>query len=255
MKQKSVQSLNHLEKILRYALGLEPFEFGLFLDDKGYASLKELVAALQEEEGLRGLTPRRIMELANAHENKGLLEVENNRIRLNPALASLSATLYPSDVPLPKFLYVGLRPTHWQAISQKSLIPKDNEAGVRLFSEKDMALRVAKRFCPEAALITVSAQKARLEGAKIWAYSEKLWLSEALDSQHLSGPAIKAQPEKEPKESGKTSPRDSLSSQGSPIQPALGFDPVSHRGKKKGKRQDAPDWKNQARLDRRKDRI
>ena len=59
MQQKHTQKL---AKFLDYVLGRNPDEFGLVPDEQGYVKIKELLKALNQEEGWRHL------RLANINE-------------------------------------------------------------------------------------------------------------------------------------------------------------------------------------------
>jgi putative RNA 2'-phosphotransferase len=65
MTKKTSHSRTSLEKLLRYALGNQPDEFGLVLSDDGFVPVKELVTALKEEDGFRWLNETRVKELIN----------------------------------------------------------------------------------------------------------------------------------------------------------------------------------------------
>jgi hypothetical protein len=135
-------------------------------------------------------------------------------------------------------LYAAFKPAAWAVISRRGLRPKAGEEVVRLWSEAELALRVGRRVSGTAVLVTVRAARAAQAGAVFRPYSYRLWLTDEVPAEFLSGPPV---PEEEP------APRGLEPSVVLPAGP-----PALHRGKVKGKHGDAPDWKNQRRRERRR---
>jgi hypothetical protein len=108
-------------------------------------------------------------------------------------------------------------------------------------------MKVYTRNCPDPVIVTINLGKAEKAGITILAFSNQLYMAKELKPEVLSGPPIPPKPEQG---EGKTSHK--ADTPGSP----LGFTlvPTVHHGKKKGKFQDAPDWKVRTRIDRRKDK-
>lgn len=239
MTSKTLKRQDSLEKMLRYVLGTAPDEFGLHPDAGGFVPLKSLVAALHEEEGWRGIREGQILMLANQPGDSSPLEAAESLIRLKPALAGLPPSA-PAAPALPKMLYGAFKPAAWAVLSRRGLGPKPGEEAVRLWSEAEMALRVGRRFSPAAVLVTVRAARASQAGVVFRPYSARLWLAAEVPAEFLSGPPV---PEEGP------APRVPEA----PVPPvSLEVSPMLHRGKVKGKRGDAPDWKNQLRRERRR---
>gem|GEM_PF-1710712 len=237
MTSKTMRRQDSLEKMLRYVLGTAPDEFGLHPGPEGFVPLKALVAALNEEEDWRGLREGQILMLANQPGDSSPLEISENLVRLKSALAALPPET-PAASALPKMLYAAFKPAAWAAISRQGLRPKPGEEAVRLWSEAEMALRVGRRASGLAVLVTLRAAKAREAGVVFQPYSARLWLASEVPAEFLSGPPV---PQEEP------APR----AQEQPFL-ALEATPEVHRGKVKGKRGNAPDWKNQLRRERRR---
>ncbi|MDR1546809.1 MAG: hypothetical protein LBU12_08925 [Deltaproteobacteria bacterium] len=240
---KHGQQIDNLEKMLRYALGVAPDEFALLPDAEGFVPLKELLAALRAEDGFRSLGEGRILEVLNRPGDESPLEARGAFIRLKPALAQLPPEL-PPNLPKPKILHLGLKPSAWAHASVHGLKPRPSEPAIRLFPDRQAARKAASRFCPEPTMIAVSVRLAEAQGAVLTPYSERMWLTDALKPEALTGPPVPAKPV----EAERTSPPSAAPSPGLYAEPA-----VSH-GKKKGKYEDAPEWKTMTRQDRRKNR-
>jgi putative RNA 2'-phosphotransferase len=231
-----------LEKFLFYVLGVAPDEFGLLPDKDGYVPFKELLAAVRQEEGFRGVTEGSIAELQNLPKDKNPLERVGNRIRVRPEQASFERTMPQTK---PKLLYLGLKPTAWPSVSERGLRPKPDEEHIRLFPTKEAALKVSSRFCPNPVILTVNLNKAESSGPAIDSYSELLYQTKELKPEALSGPPIPPRSELPEGHAGQRAelPGQSLN---------MAVEPLTHHGKKKGKFQDTPEWKVRTRIDRRK---
>jgi RNA:NAD 2'-phosphotransferase (TPT1/KptA family) len=232
-KPKYVRQMDDLTKNLHYALGVAPGEFALCPGPDGYAPIKEVVAALRGEDGFRGLTENRVREVVGQALGQTPLEIEGSLIRVKPELANLP-TPQPAAEPKPKLLYVGLKPTFWPVALTHGLKPKPGQDRVRLYPTEELAKTVAQRWIPEPVMVAVNKAKAEKTGTKFEIYAETIYLATEITAEALFGPPI------EPRAPEKAPPPRTLA------------DPIPHHGKIRGKRDDAPDWKNQARQDRRR---
>ncbi|GHV57012.1 hypothetical protein FACS189460_2820 [Deltaproteobacteria bacterium] len=245
MASRILQQQDSLKKLLCYVLGRAPDEFGLHPDDRGFVPLKSLVAALHDEDGWRGVKEGQIMMLANQPGDRSPLEETEGLIRLKPPLAALPPEAPPVSA-LPRVLYGAFKPAAWAVISQRGLYPKTGAEVVRLWSEAEMALKVGRRGSTLVELVTVQAVKAHQAGAIFRPYSERLWLTAEVPAIFLSGPPV---PPREEEPSSRRSRERAPEPPGSLFLPAV--EPEIHRGKKKGKHGDEPDWKNQIHRERR----
>jgi putative RNA 2'-phosphotransferase len=251
-KQKNTQKKDHLEKTLRYVLGVAPDEFGLCPNPDGYIPLKELIMALRDDPDWRGLSEGRILELSNLPLNQSILEIKDKSIRILPELSELPPSISPELKP-PKLLYFGLKPSAWPAVFKYGLGPKPGESHLKLFPTKEMALKVAQRFCQNPFIITVTLALTVKDGTVINPYSENLWLSGQLKPEALSGPPISFELENEKsKKAHQQKDKPKPLEQKIPGQKTITIEPVIHHGKKKGKYSDSPDWKTTTRKERRK---
>ena len=246
MAQKALQKQDSLEKLLRYILGIRPDEFGLHPDPEGFVPMKNLLAALHDEEGWRGVREGQIMMMLNQPGDQSPFEAAEGAIRLKPALSSLPPET-PDKGRMPKQLYLPLKPAAWAVIHERGLFPKPGETSTRLWADQELARKVGKRLSPESVIVTVRAQAAAGAGAVISPYSELLWLTAEVPARFLTGPPVPPKEEEPPSRKPKEKAPE----------PAGSFhlampEPEVHRGKKKGKHSDAPDWKNQIRRDRRR---
>lgn len=245
MAKKFLQKQYSLEKLLKYILGLRPDEFGLYPDARGFVTMKALLAALHDEEGWRGVREGQIMTYVNQPGDQSMFEAAEGLIRLKPELAGLPPEA-PAAHEVPKILYFALKPTAWPVISERGLHPKSGETAATLWADKEQALKIGKRSSPTPVLVSVQSGPAMKGGTEFEPYSELLWLSKFVEAKFLSGPPVPPKEEEAPRK--KEEKRAELPGSFHIAAP----EPEVHKGKKKGKHSDAPDWKNQTRKDRRR---
>jgi putative RNA 2'-phosphotransferase len=140
-------------KFLSYVLGREPHAFGLVLDDQGYVKLRDLLKALNEEEGWRHIRIAHINELLVSLQEPPV-EVNDNRIR---AVDREHAPKCKPGKNLPKLLYACVRQKAHPFVLQNGLSPASGDHVV-LSPDKDMALRLGRRMDPDPVLLTILVQ-------------------------------------------------------------------------------------------------
>ncbi|MDR1313201.1 MAG: hypothetical protein LBQ12_05770, partial [Deltaproteobacteria bacterium] len=137
MPTKTSQSRQSLEKFVRYVLDTAPHDYGIIPGDGGWVPVKELVAAVRDEDGFRGVNENRVMELVNLPGNASRFETgEDGQIRLKPQFQSGPPPL-PADLSLPKELWCALKPSGWRFARENGLRPrKPKEIRIPLFADK-----------------------------------------------------------------------------------------------------------------------
>jgi putative RNA 2'-phosphotransferase len=240
-----------LERFLKYVLGHRPDEFGLFTDDEGYVPLKELLQALHEEEGWRGVREGRIRELLNSPDFSGL-EMRGNDIRVSLAESQLNFDP-PMDVIPPKLLYHAARRKAYPAILEHGLRPGARPF-IPLSPDKDMAMRIGRRRDRDPVLLTILAERAHDRRIVFYRPQEHVYLVESLPPDLFTGPPLPK--EKEVPEKKKKKPVESPTMPTTPGSFFLDADRLTQdpdlNKKEKRKRSDVPDWKRAARRERQK---
>ncbi len=244
-KQKNLQKQDGLERLVFYILGQRPDEFGLYPTPEGFVAIKDLLAALHEEEGFKGVREGQLLMMANQPGDLASVEISDKSIRLKPGLAQLPPEAPPTGA-VPKILYLCLKERAWRVIAEEGLRPKTGENFVLLWADEKLAQKVGRRFAPQSLLIKINTNLAQNKGSFFKAYSELLWLAPFIVSEALSGPKLP------PLEEAPKKKKIEKETPGSFFIPSPSEEPITHQGKKKGKYQDAPDWKIQTRRDRRK---
>ncbi|MBM4287659.1 MAG: hypothetical protein FJ135_05860 [Deltaproteobacteria bacterium] len=242
MRQRQ-QRQESLAKLLSYILGRRPDEFGLVLDEKGRASVKELLAVLSQEEGWGYVRRSHLEELVNLV-SPGDFALDDTHIRaLRPGPADLRGAEPASPPPL---LYRAITAKSHGTVAERGLLPP---AGGELVLSADpaMARRIGRRRDPRAVLVTVQAQQAARKGQRFFPYGEDLYLTGAIGPEFLQLPPAPKKPEAKPAPAVKTVP--TAPTPGSAWLDILG-QPVKP-WKDKGRKKD-PAWKEGAQEQRRR---
>ena len=240
-----------LVRNLSYALGRAPAEFGLVPDDEGWVSIKELIKAFAQEEGLKGVRESMVMDAASrlaADE----LELDGKRIRCRER--SYQRQRYGEEPPA--HIYIAVRRKAWPALSKRGLDSGPDRPAWIFSSNKALAQKLGKRRDNEAVLVTVQAARAMEMGAVFAGWGDECYLADWVPAECLMGPPIdeKLFPPKKP-------PKPKKEDQG-PKMPALdempgsfvlNMDEEEKPYKRKGLKKEI-NWKNERRKGRRKNK-
>jgi len=244
-KSKSHASVS-LSRMVNYALGRAPDEFGLVPDEDGWVALKEFLKALHEEKGLGFVRPSHLEE-ALRQDPEAAFELTDKAIR---ARAGDRPAEYPAATP-PRILYAALRRRAWPVVFHNGLSPVGNRPWVVLAVEEDMARRLGRRLEPEPVLVTVQAAAAADMGYAFRRAGERLFVTDYLPPEVLSGPPIREEEKAESRRPAKKPATPRLPEQlpGSII---LDEDKLEREAKRrKGITKDI-EWKRETRRERRR---
>lgn len=238
-----LRQLETLARTLTYVLGHRPDEFGLVLDEAGFAPTKKLLAALAGEPGLAWVRRRHLEELAVLL-SPPRFEVAGERIRsLEPGPPQLRR---PGEAP-PTFLYAAVAPKAHARVWEEGLKAPAGEE-LTLCRTPELARKLGRRRAPDPVPVRIQAQAAARKGVVFTAYGEELFLTAAVPRVFLELSAPPKVPEK-PKPEKPAGPP--------PLPGELRLDlPAFLREapKPKSRRADQPGWKTATRKERRKRR-
>ena len=178
-----------LAKMLTYALGRRPDEFGLVPDAEGFVRVKDLLKALHEEDGWRYVNPTHINEVLLSAPEAGFELVEGRirvRTRSNPE---------PPDRPLPKLLYAWIRRRAYPHVHAEGIRPVP--PGVLLAADVGMAERLGRRIDPHPVILTVNVQSLVEIGGTLTPVGEGLFTTDEIPTGTFSGPPL---PQEKPEE-------------------------------------------------------
>ncbi|MCJ7772758.1 MAG: RNA 2'-phosphotransferase, partial [Desulfobacterales bacterium] len=143
-----------LAKFLSYVLGRRPDEFGLVADSDGFVNIKELLKAVNEEEGWRyvrrGHLDEVIMSIADAP-----IEIKNESIRAKHQDGMSKQT--PAQN-IPNTVFTCVKRKAYPAALEKGILP-GGFSMVILSSDKKMAEKIGKRRDHEPVMLTINTQR------------------------------------------------------------------------------------------------
>ena len=237
------KTARRLAKIIDYALGRRPDEFGLIPDADGYIKVKTLLKALHEDEGLR--------HVRGAHLNEILITSKNPPFEIAGARIRASFRTYPPigkpAENLPKLLYTCVRSRAYPYFLENGLKASPDFQPV-LCRDPAMALRIGKRHDQTPVMLIIMVAKCADQGARFLEAGEGLYLAERIAPDCFTGPS----PPKEKPKPASPAPAE--------IEPPGSFlmDMEKARQKTgnripKGKKDEIP-WKKERRRMNRKDR-
>ena len=179
------RSPKQLAKFIDYVLSRRPDEFGLVTDDDGYVRLKDLLKAVNEEEGYRYVRQAHLKEIMLTLPDH-TLEVADNRIR-SKIRDRLPRHAYAQDPP--KLLYTCVRQKAYPHVAEKGIQPV-GFSQVVLSSDVKMAERLGGRIDRSAVLLTVQVQPSLDQGVVFFQAGETLFLAEFIPAGCFTGPPL-----------------------------------------------------------------
>jgi putative RNA 2'-phosphotransferase len=182
---KPQQSTRRLEKFIVYVLGRRPDEFGLVPAADGWVKLKDLLKALNEEDGWRHVRRPHLDEIVLT---QPAAEIEINDNRLRARLREHLPVPQPVDGP-PKLLYTCIRRRAYSVVLEKGIVAAEGEKVV-LAATSDLALRIGRRRDPDPVLLTVNVEQALTHGIALHRFGELLYLADAIPSGCFTGPPL-----------------------------------------------------------------
>jgi len=186
----------NLARLLTYALGRRPGEFGLVPDDDGFFKIKDVLKAVCEEDGFGYVRLAHINEILLTIPDPGL-EIMGNRIRAGgrPPPAPPAET-----ADLPKLLYTCVRRRAYPHVLERGITPSSHSRVV-LSDSKEMAERIGRRSDPSPVALTVQVASAREHGISFHSAGSNLYLAAEIPPPCFRGPALPKEAERKHAES------------------------------------------------------
>jgi putative RNA 2'-phosphotransferase len=228
MSQKG--SPKQLAKFLNYVLGRRPDEFGLVADKNGFVKIKDLLKAINEEEGLKNVRRPQINEIMITLSDHGL-EVADDLIRAINREHSPKLT-FALD---PHVVDKGIMPTAFSKVI--------------LSSNRDLAERIGRRSDHAAVLLTVQVSHSEDQGVVFLQTGESIFLADYIPAGCFSGPPLpKELPAPRKTDKSKKEPAKmpagsfflDLDNKGDPTTPGVR---QKKRDKKHKQRRERPPWR------------
>lgn len=174
-----------LAKLIDYVLSRRPDEFGLVLDADGFVKLKELLKAINEEDGFRYVRRAHLDEIILTVPDHSL-EISDNLIRstVRDRLPQRGYALEP-----PKLLYTCVRQKAYPHVHLKGIRPSAC-AQVILSSSRETAERIGRRIDRAAVLLTIQVQNSVDRGVVFFQAGENIFLADFIPAQCFTGPPL-----------------------------------------------------------------
>ena len=232
-KQKAPKALSGL---VSYILGRHPDEFGLVPNPEGYVRIKELLKAVNEEEGWKYVRKQHLNEILYTL-SAPPIEMNDNVIR---ATNRENAPIKTIAENLPKLLYTCVRRKAYPAILNKGVLTSVHLPLI-LSVNQGMAERIGTRIDTMTVLLTVQVQKSLETGVIFYQFGRSIFLGESIPADCFSGPPLPKQKAELPKEP-RPGQRESQKLAGSYLIDPLD-DKTSKRSRHRAKKQKEIYWK------------
>ncbi len=176
-----------LQKTLAYILGCRPDEFGLILDDNGFAKISELCKVLKEE-GWSYVSEKDIVEAAVTDAERRF-ELKEGKIRFTD-IKGLEYGYFEKVVP-PRLLFLGIKEEGYLSVLHRGLLPPRGQSYIYLFAEKTLAERVAKRRYERPVLLEVLASEASQAGFEFFKVFPLIFATYHVPKEYVKGPYVR----------------------------------------------------------------
>jgi putative RNA 2'-phosphotransferase len=179
-----------LSTTVSHALRHAPEQYGLALDEGGWADMESLLTALRSRrESWRTLTRADLERLAEADE-KQRLQVADGRIRAVYG-HSLTRTIEHKRASPPETLFHGTTERAAERILRDGLSPMGRQY-VHLSADVETAWRVGRRRAAHPVVLEISARAAESAGVTFYRGENGIWLADAIPGEYVRRPGGKS---------------------------------------------------------------
>lgn len=185
MSKRQKNKIIKLSKFFNYILGNRPYEFGLVPDKNGFVKIKQFLKAVTEEKGYGFVRQQHINEIIIS-DYATKIEISDNLIRTT-AREKLSDSKTTSN--LPKLLFSCVRNKAYPVVIEKGIRPMGRQH-VILSSDRQMALRMGRRFDQSPVLLCVNTQQAKAKQIIFRHAGGSLYSTKFIPQNTFSGPPL-----------------------------------------------------------------
>lgn len=184
-----MRSPRNLDKMLAYALGRRPDEFGLIPDAEGFVKTKDLLKALHEEAGWGYVNESHLREALISIPDPAF-EIDAHRIRARRREALPSE---PESERPPKLLYAPIRRRAYPSVLANGIHPSAHPQVV-LTAQHEWAERLGRRIDPDPVVLIVNVRAAEEQGVAFARFGTGLFLADHIPVGCFSGPPLPDEP-------------------------------------------------------------
>jgi putative RNA 2'-phosphotransferase len=243
---KNLKRVEQINKLLAYALGIRPDEFGLVCDEQGWFEMGAVERAINEQEDAPRIRRGAILEAVTILGPAGAnIEIDGEQKKVRAKAPEFSHPSSPAT-DLPVLLYTATREKTWPVIFEKGIFPAGFPQ-VILSPEKEMAVRLGRRIAPFV-LLTVNTDQALEQGASFYSRGPLLFVTGFVPATCVLGPPL---PKEKPQAKKAKKPEPAAAP---PTWGSFSPDPATLPGapQKPPKGRQKRGWKEEARKQRRK---
>jgi putative RNA 2'-phosphotransferase len=173
-----------LSRAVSHALRHELWLYELELDEAGWVSVEQLLAALRERGGDWASVDRALLDQMLATATKRRHEIDGDRIRALYGHSVPGRIVKVEAVP-PAVLFHGTSPRAWETIRTGGLVPMGRQY-VHLSTDLATAVQVGRRKAGVPVLLRVRAGEASGQGVRFWQGNEMVWLADAVPAGFIA---------------------------------------------------------------------
>lgn len=137
-------------------------EFGIEVDEEGWARVEDVLRVLKERYGVG----RKHLELIVKFDKKGRFEIRNGKIRAKYGHSLAVNTAWSESGDIPAKLYHATSPENLESIVERGLLPMKRRE-VHMCATPEEAIEVGKRHAKNPILIEIDAEPALKAGIEI----------------------------------------------------------------------------------------
>ncbi len=182
---KRAKLLKPFAKLLLYILEHNPYEFGLIPDKDGYVKLKELIQAVNEEEGWKHINKSHVDDLLYLFPDSPI-ELSDTIIRAKNGIK------YPKPVyadNIPGEVYAAIRQKAQYHVYKNGLSAADNSF-VIMSSKKEIAHKIGKRKDKDPIILSINTTLAEDYGVFFYKAGDSIYLAKQIPSDAVFGPPL-----------------------------------------------------------------
>ena len=180
-KLRSENKIDLISKRLSYILRHNPKRFKVYLDEKGWANLDDVLGGLRSFGDIIDLEKEDLLNMVSK-QRKARFDIYNNKIKAN-----YGHTVFIKEmdaVKPPDVLYHGTARRYINSILRNGLIRMQRQY-VHLSLDLDIAIETGKRKDRTPSIIQIDSKTAYQEGILFYKGSDRILLSENLLPKYL----------------------------------------------------------------------
>jgi len=162
-----------------------PDRYGLRLDEEGWATLEDLVAALRRIPGFEWVEAHHVLEVIR-RDPKGRYELRGGRVRARYGHSVRVRVEYPEPPEPPPLLYHGTVERSLPGIMARGILP-GRRLWVHLSASVEDALETGRRHGPDVVVLVVDTACLRGRGIRVYKASERVYVVEKVPPECIRG--------------------------------------------------------------------